>query len=54
LIAAKERAVIEKGEFWRMGVRRRYRQLLLNKVVVREYIKRGCQALREGSVGVFL
>lgn len=40
LAAARVRAEIEKDAFGATGDRRKYRQLLLSKVVVREYIKR--------------
>jgi hypothetical protein len=39
-MAAKERADSEKVCFWWRGARKMYRQLLLNRVVVRAYIKR--------------
>lgn len=40
LAAARVRAEIEKDAFGATGDRRKYRQLLLSNVVVREYIKR--------------
>jgi hypothetical protein len=40
LAAARVRAEIEKDAFGVTGDRRKYRQLLLSNVVVREYIKR--------------
>lgn len=50
--AAEERAEMEKGDDWWTGVRRRYRQLLLNRVVLRKYIKRDLKgSWRKGGMG---